>query len=457
MGTTAAAAATFNGTSTYAANLQQEITQAVNIASIPLTSLNANVSILQSQSSELSTLQGDFGSILSAVQNLDQANNGGGLSASVSSDTVATATLDSSAAISGGTYDLDITSAGSPTTTVSLSTLPTVADPSTSSISTSSTYTLTVGTSTITITPSADNLDALAQAINGSGAGVSATLVNLGSPSAPDYTLSVQSSALGAVAIQLNDGTKNLLATSTPGTPAVYQVNGQPSTPISSDTDTITLAPGLTANLLTAGNTTITVSADSSSASNAISSFVSAYNQATTDLNSNFGKTGGALTGQSVVLALQQSLESLTGYSGGSGSVQNLTDLGVGFNEAGQLTFDQAQFTTVAATDPSDVAAFLGSAEQGTGFLNAATNILNGLGNATNGVFEASESSISQQITNDNAQIATTQAQVTQVQNQMTAEMSAADSLIASLQSQATYFTNYFTAEQDVENSIAND
>jgi flagellar hook-associated protein 2 len=446
----------FNGSSTYAAQLNQEIAQAVNNASAPLNQLNSNVTALQSQSSELTTLQNDFASIETSIQSVDQANNGGSLSASVSDNSVATATLDSTAVISGGAYDLNVTSAGSPTTTVSNSILPTVADPSSTSISSSSSFTLTVGSSTYTIAPSANNLDALAQAINSSGAGVNATLVNIGSPSSPNYLLSLQSTALGDVAIQLNDGTQNLLSTSTTGAPAKYQVNGQPSTPILSNTDTITLAPGLTVNLLAPGDTTVTVASNSSSAATALSSFVSAYNQTVSDLNNNFGTAGGALTGQSVTLALQQSLQNLTGYSGGSGAAQNLTDLGIGFNQTGQLTFDQAQFSNLASTDPSDVASFLGSAASGTGFLGSATNILNGLGNATNGVFEASESSAQQQITTDNAQITAAQAQVTQVQTQMTAQMTAADSLIASLQSQATYFTNYFTAEQDEELTIAN-
>src|SRR5580658_322702 len=112
MGTTSTTPATFNGTSTYAAQLQQEITQAVNIASLPLNTLNANVTILQSQSGEPTTLQNDFGSILTAIQSLDQANNGGSLSATVSDNSVATATLDSTAAISGGTYALDVIKAG---------------------------------------------------------------------------------------------------------------------------------------------------------------------------------------------------------------------------------------------------------------------------------------------------------------------------------------------------------
>ncbi len=443
----------FNGSSTYSADLNQEIAQAVAIASAPLNELEPNLTSLENQSSELTTLQTDFAAILTALQSLDQAANGGGLAATGSDNTVATANLDSTAAISGGTYALNVISAGSPTTTVSNSDLPTVADPTSTSISSSSSFTLTVGSSTYTINPSANTLDALAQAINSSGAGVSATLVNLGSPSAPDYTLSVQSTTLGNVAIQLNDGTQDLLTTSTTGAPAQYQVNGQPSTPISSDTSTVTLAPGLTADLLATGETTITVAADPSAAANALSSFVSAYNTAASELDTNHGTAGGALTGQSIVLSLQQSLQDLTSYSGGSGSAQNLADLGLTFNSTGQLSFDQTQFTNLENTDPSDVAAFLGSAASGTGFLNTATNVLNGLENTTNGVFQSAENTVQQQIASVNQQITATDNQAVAVQTQMTEQMSAADALIASLQSQDSYFTTLFASTQsDITN-----
>ncbi len=449
MGTTPA---TFNGTSSYAADLQQEITRAVTIASLPLNQLNSNLSALQSQGTELATLQGDFSSIQSAIQSLGQAANGGGLAASVSDNTVATATLDSTAAISGGTYVLNVISPGSPTTTVSNSGLPTVANPSSTSISSSSSFTLTVGSSTFTISPSVNTLSALVQAINSAGAGVNAAVVNIGPPSAPDYRLSLQSTALGNVAIQLNDGTQNLLSTSTAGSLAQYQVNGQPSTPISSDSSTITLAPGLTADLLAKGQTTINVASSSSTAANAISSFVTAYNAAATELNNNHGTAGGALTAQSIVFSLEQSLRDLSGYTGGSGAVQNLTDLGLSFNQTGQLSFNQAQFASVSSSNPGDVAAFLGSAT-GSGFLNAASNILNSLNDPTDGLFQSTASTIQTQISSDNKQITATQNQVTTVQNQMTAQMSAADALIASLQSQVTYFTSLFTDTQSVINN----
>jgi flagellar hook-associated protein 2 len=162
---------------------------------------------------------------------------------------------------------------------------------------------------------------------------------------------------------------------------------------------------------------------------------------------------GGALTGQTIVLSLEQSLRNLSGFSGGSGAVQSLTDLGITFDQTGHLSFDQTQFSSVSSSHPSDVAAFLGSAP-GSGFLNAATNNLTGLDDPTTGLFQAFESVLSQQMTFENQQITDTQNKVTDMQNQMVAQMSSADALIASLQSQATYFTNLFAETQAVQNAI---
>jgi len=432
--------ATFNGSSTYAAQLQQTITQAVTVASIPLNQLNANVTTLEGQSTELTTLQNDFSSIQTALQSLTTASNGGNLSASVADSTVATATLNSGASVTAGTYALNVINAGSPTTSLSNSTLPTVADPSATSISTSSSYTLSVNGSNFTITPSTNTLNALAQAINSSGAGVNATVINLGSPSAPSYSLSVQSAALGNIPIQLNDGTQNLLTTLSTGTPAQYQINGQPSTPISSDSSAITLAPGLTVNLVGTGQTTISVTPDSTAAANAISSFVTAYNASVTELANNRGTAGGTLSGQSIVFTLQQTLQDVANFSGGSGSVTSLTDLGLTFDSFGNLQFNQSQFTSVAASDPSDLAAFLGTGT-GSGFLASATTALTGLTDPTDGIFQGQQATIQTQVNSDNQEISDTQARITTMQNQLTAQMSAADALLSTLESQNSFMT----------------
>jgi flagellar hook-associated protein 2 len=448
MGTTPA---TFNGSSTYAADLQQTITHAVAVASIPLNQLNANVTTLQGQSSELSYLESGFTLIQNAIQSLTTASNGGSLSASVGDSTVATATLDSSASATAGTYTLNVISPGSPTTSLSNTGLPTVTDPSSTSISTSSSFTLTVNGSPFSINPSTNSLNALAQAINSSGAGATATVINLGSPSAPSYSLSVQSTALGNVPIQLTDSNQNpLLTTLSTGTQAQYQVNGQPSTPISSSSSTVTLAPGLTVGLVGTGQTTISVTQDSTSTASAISSLVSGYNATVDELAKNRGTAGGALSGQSIVFSLQQTLQYLGNFSGGSSSVKSLADLGLTYDGSGHLQFDQSKFSSVAASDPSDLAAFLGTGTGG-GFLATATTTLNGLLDPTNGLFASELASNQSQIATDNQEISDTQARITTMQNQLTAQMSAADALLSTLESQNNFMLQLFQAQNAIK------
>ena len=104
--------ATFNGSSSYAADLQQNITHAVAIASIPLTQLNANVTALQGQSTEIGYLQNGFVALQQAITSLTAGVTGGGLSASVSDSTIATANLNSSSATTPGTYSLNVIERG---------------------------------------------------------------------------------------------------------------------------------------------------------------------------------------------------------------------------------------------------------------------------------------------------------------------------------------------------------
>jgi flagellar hook-associated protein 2 len=278
---------------------------------------------------------------------------------------------------------------------------------------------------------------------------VSATVINLGSPSAPSYTLSLQSNALGNIPIQLNDGSQDLLTTLSAGAPAQYQVNGQPATPISSDSNTVTLAPGLTAHLIQTGQTTITVAQDSSAATTALSSFVTAYNATVDELATNHGTSGGPLSGQSIVFSLGQTLRDLTNFSGGSGSVTSLADLGITFDGTGHLSFDQSQFSSVAAANPGDLASFLGTGT-GSGFLASAGGIIDGLTNTTNGLFQSQQATIQNRITADNQEISDTQTRINTMQSQLTAQMSAADALLSTLQSQSTFMTQLFQAQNAI-------
>jgi flagellar hook-associated protein 2 len=431
----------FTGSSRYSTDLQQVLSRSIAIASLPLDQLNNQLTTLQNRSSALDSLDGKFAALLTALQGVSSATVS--TSAQVSDTSVIAAHSDSTAL--PGSYAIHVVSAGSPTSALSNTGLPGVQDPSAQSITAASSLTLTVAGTDFTITPSENTLNALADAINSSGANVTATIINLGPPSAPDYKLSLQSTKLGNIAIQLNDGSQDLLSTLSTGSEAQYQINGQPSTPISSDSRTVTIAPGLTVDLLGSGDTNVVVSRSGSAQSDALSSFVTAYNAAVDALSANRGQGGGQLTGDPLIFTLSQSLRDLSGFTGGGGAVQNLTDLGLTFDKTGHLSFDKTVFDSVSAAHSSDVQAFLGSATSG-GFLKAATDILNSLEDPITGTIETTRTSAQTAITNQNRKISDEQDRIDALQNSLIARMSAADALIATLEQQVTYFTTLFAS-----------
>lgn len=429
------------GSSTFAADLQASVSRALQIAALPMESLQADESTISGQTSELSTLGNLFDSLQTSLQSISSGTGSGALAATVGNQSVVTASVTGSAL--PGTYTVDVSDAGSSSSAISNSATP-VTDPTTEDISGSATFTLTVGTSTYNIT--ADNLDDLASAINSSGAAVQAVVVNLGTPEAPNYQLSLQATALGAVNLQLYDGTNNLLTGLNTGTDASYTVDGQPTGGITSDSSTVTIAPGLTVNLEGTGSTTVTVSSTLSSVSSELSSFVTAYNAAFTELEKNFGQNGGALVGDSSVLDMQQALEQVIGYTGSGGSITSLAQLGVEFTQQGTLTFDSSAVASLTQSQISDALAFLGNTNSG-GFLQYANNTLNSITDPVGGAIATETQALDTQNQNDQTQINNDQTKLTLMQTNLESQMAEANALIATLENQTTFLQGLFQAD----------
>ncbi|MBV8572537.1 MAG: flagellar filament capping protein FliD [Acidobacteriaceae bacterium] len=346
-----------------------------------------------------------------------------------------------------GTYTLNVSSIGSQTNAMSMNGLTLVTNPSAGNIDSSSTYTLSVNGKEYAISDTDGSLNGLVNAINSSGANVQATIINVGGSSNPDYRLAVQSTNYSPDTIQLNDGQQNLLQTLNTGSYVTYQVNGEPSTPISSSSREVTLSPGLTANLLQTGTTSISVTQNLSNLSNALNSFASAYNAAVSELDKNRGQNGGALSGQSIVYELQSQLGNLASYSSGSGSINSLSQLGLTFDSNGNLQFDSAAFDSTASQSSTDLMNFLGSATGG-GFLETATNILSSAADPTSGMLAEASSSITQESSSISTKITNDQAQVSHLQQTLTSQMASADSAISLLQTQLSEMTNLFVDMQ---------
>lgn len=457
MGTVTNSVPTFNGTSQYAGDLQTVITNAVNVASAPITAMQSEETILTNQSQYLtSTLEADFGSLQSAIQGIQTAMSGSSMSADVSDSSVVNATLGDGAV--PGSYSIQVNDLGSYSTTLTN----TWAGASSES---PDTYVLSLGSQTYNITPTDNSATSVASAINSQSDGaVQATVVNIGSNSSPNYCISLQSTSLTSDTIDLTDNGTSTAATQTAGAPAQYEIDNS-GTVVSSDSTTVDVATGVTLNLLSTSSSPVTVDVTQSASalSDALSTFVSAYNTAQNDLTSQRGQSGGVLQGSDLIDQLQQVLDGIITYSPMSGtSVNTWMDLGVNFqtdsDSDGTLTFDESTLSNAESTNPGALIAFLGSATAsvtgsgpatGTGFLLSATNAMTSLEDPTAGLFTTAETDYQTQLTNLSNQISTKQTQVDQLQTNLTNQMNTADAMINSLEQQYTDLSDMLQAQQD--------
>jgi flagellar hook-associated protein 2 len=281
-------------------------------------------------------------------------------------------------------------------------------------------------------------------------------VVNVGSSATPDYRISLQSATLGPMDLDIKNASGTGLQTAqTPGVVASYEVDGSGVT-VSSDSSSVSIATGLTVNMLGAGTTNVTVTRSTSALSSALSSFADAYNAAATEVAAQRGQSAGPLQGQSIVFDLSQALSTIGIYNTTSGQVTNLEQLGLDLGVNGQMTYTPLTMMSTDLTNSTDVTSFLGSST-GSGFLQVATNALNNLEDPTTGEVKTTEADLTSEITDIGNQISTKQAQVDQLQTNMQNQLSQADALIASMEQQYTYMTDMFQAEQTAALQYANE
>lgn len=440
----------FTGVSTYASDLQQVITRAVNIASMPLQQMSNQLQNMDSESTALKGLDSQFTALQTAIQNLDTALGPTSYSATSSDSSSVSASVTAGAL--EGSYTVTVNDPGSSAAVVSSASLPAVTDPSSSSISAATAFTLTVGSQTFSIQPADTSLMGLATAINGASAGVQASIVNVGGSSSPNYRLVLRATSLGPTSIQLTEGPPDQTPAGTslldstplsPGTDASYTIGGLNQT-IQTTSRSVTLAPGLTIGLLkqTTSPVTVSVARGMDSISNALSAFVDAYNSTVDQLNQQVGQNGGALAGQFMVQSLFGSLRQISQYSGTSGAVSSLAQIGLDLDKTGKLSLDTTQLYSQSV---QAIQGFLGSASAG-GFLKAANDALNSVEDATSGSLKTAISSKTTEISHEGDLMTAEQQRITDLQTNLTNQMAAADTLLASLESQKSYFTDLFTS-----------
>ena len=438
MGTTSSPI--FTGSSAYSQDLQNAITRAVAFASLPLTQMNNEKTTVTDQSDEVSTLNSRFSALQSAVSAIGEALTSS-FDTTVSTPSALAATAGAGAM--PGTYTIQVDDVGA------YSTMMTGAWSDSGS---ARSYELWIGSQEYTVNPADDSADSVAAAINSQfGNLVQATVVNVGSNTAPDERISLQSTGLAGDTLDLRNSTgTSLAATQTTGRPAQYEVD-QSGNAVSSNTRNVQVADGVSLTLFqnTTSPVTVTVTRNTSALNSALQTFTSAYDAAVDELSAQRGQSGGPLQGDSIVTELSQMLQSLATYTSG-GAAGSLADLGLSLGGDGHFTFNSAQLTSANQTNSVAVTAFLGSATGG-GFLKAATSVLNSIEDPTTGLLPNEQSALQNQITTLTNQISDKQTQVNNLQTQLTNQMNSADASIAAMEQQYEYVSSMFQAMQTAD------
>ncbi len=440
-GTTSTSGVLFGGNSRYAADFQAIIDRSVAIASLPISQLNTDKTAAEAETAALEALEDRFAGLRAALNSIESAMGASAYQATETNPSVLSVSVGAGAM--EGAYSVEVVALGSYTSAMSADL--DILAPGTQGLGNGASVNLKVGGIDHTLWPDDTSLSALARAINEeTEAHVRAVIVNVGSAADPDYRLSLESTLLGAVDIQLLNGETNLVATQTVGALAQYKVNGV-DVAAETDTRTVSIAPGLSVTLLETGSTSMTVTRQSSALSDALAGFAAAYNETVAELDRHRGDGEGALKGRNAIYSLAGSLRELAGYSDDGAAVSSLTSLGLTFDRNGRLNFDSLTFMAADLGSSASVVAFLGSTAT-SGFLKAADGVLDAVEDPLSGRLASEIGAARSGVLQIDARIAEEQARVDDLKVRLQEQMAAADALIAQMEQQYSYLFNMLDA-----------
>jgi flagellar hook-associated protein 2 len=256
------------------------------------------------------------------------------------------------------------------------------------------TFEFTVGggdTQTVNVT-SSTTLQELVDAVNALNAGVTASAVNVGTPSAASYKLQIVANSTGTtsdIAI-VNDDT-DLAISATAAQNAQFTITGFPET-IERSSNTVSDAiPGVTFVLKQGGGASaeIAVSNDASAIETKVQAFVDAFNDVVSFINDNTAitrlddetSTTGSLAANPTVRGVLDRLREdiRTSITDTSGGVSTLSQIGIATQLDGTIAFDTATFQSEFAAKPQGVAELLGGVGLNDGVGDLLDDTIDGL------------------------------------------------------------------------------
>ena len=441
------------------------------------TAEKASLTPITTQQSAYTAKLSAYGTLSSALTTFQTANTALN-SADLFSATTATSTSSAfSATTSGNTvagkYSISVTQlAQAQTLTSGIQTSNTTALGSSDASRTLS-IKLADGTSKdITLTSDQTSLTGMRDAINGAGAGVSASIIKVADG---EYRLSLTASktgeanAVSSVTVSGDDTLQGIVGfdatKSDADNPLDLSVKAQDAeltvnnVAITSSTNTISDAlEGITLNLsdVTSGNQSLTITQDSSKASTAISNFVDAYNNLLDQFNALTKYTAvdtgsdaqdssnGALLGDSTLRSIQTQIKSLLTNNTSSSAYKTLAQIGVTSDPTtGELTLDADKLKTELTKDPTGIKEMIVGDGKTTGITTKlATNLTSWL--SSTGSIQSAKDGVSKTLNTLTEQYNSTNTSINNLIARYKAQFTQLDVTMNSLNSTSDYLTQQF-------------
>lgn len=465
------------------------VSQLVQLESKPLTQLQSKGSKLSSQISTWGTIKSQLSAVQDASQKLMGLSSWNARSFKSSSETALSGTAAESAVV--GSFNISVSQlAQSQSVRSNFSTpIPSgSAIGNSSSGSTSGNLQISLGKwsdattfagsgSPVTVNiDGTDNLSTIAGKINTAGAGVTATVISVGG----NDQLVMRSNSTGAnmgFKIEAFEGadqstpiTDNvgIGALAYTGTSASYGMQRNQEgldaqatiegVAVTSASNTLKDAvPGLTLNLLqtipSGTPATVTVGNDTKPAKEAVDNFVKAYNAIVSNLSALTkydadSKTAGALQGDGTAVGLLNTLKTMVGSTGPTGTTfGRLSDVGLELQRDGTLTTNTTKLTAALAK-PEDLKTFfsaVGTTTTDTGMARRFYDYAFGA-NGVEGLLSGRNNALQQAISRNQNDMDRMQTRINKTEDRLYKMYSALDTKMSSLNAMSNYVTQQVNA-----------
>lgn len=415
------------GSTSSGIDVQTAVAQEIALEAEPMDLWEEQQTNLQNQTSDIQGIETDITALQSALTALqDPAGALASMDATSSNSNVVTASA--SAGTAAGTHEIVVNNLATTASWYSSDVASETTDLAAGS------FTIQVGSAspiTVTTGNGVNTLDDVVNYINSQNAGVTASVVN----DASGARLALVSSTSGAAGnFTVSNGSGLTFTEPTTGQDASLTIDG---IPIDSASNTVTGAVnGLTFSLTGTGQAGVSVAADPTQISQAVSTFVTDYNKVISDVNSeytvNSSNQEGPLAEDPALANLQSLLLGIGSYTSGNGVVSTLGDLGISMNNDGTLTLDSSTLNNAIQSNSAAVQNFF-QGSSSNGFASNLNNELNGIVDPVSGAFTVDLQSISSENTDLQNQINNFQAYLSTRETYLTNEYNQADEALQEL------------------------